>query len=58
MNRTEAIIRLGVRMRPERRAELIRKIGELFIEAKEEEPDPDGEPWSLFFVAHEDVGRH
>ncbi|QOR71728.1 winged helix-turn-helix transcriptional regulator [Ruania alkalisoli] len=52
-----AIIRLGVRLSPERRDELISRIAELFTEAKAVGPDPDGEPWSLFFVAHEDVGR-
>ena len=50
-------IRLGVRLSGADRDEMMRKFVAIFSEYADRAPDPDGEPWSLFFTAHEDVGR-
>lgn len=49
--------RLGVRLNAADREEMMARFDALFAEYAAKDSDPDGEPWSLFFVAHEDVGR-
>lgn len=46
--------RLALRLRPERREELSRRIGELLEEFRAE-PDDTGEWWSVFFAVHRDT---
>lgn len=46
--------RFGVRLRPEDRAELSRRITAVFDEFVRRPPDPDGEWWSVFFAMHRD----
>lgn len=48
---------LGLQLSPEHRAELERRLGELAEEFKQREPDPDGEPVSLFVTLHTDRDR-
>jgi DNA-binding transcriptional ArsR family regulator len=47
--------RLGLKLSPENREELLRRFHELFLEYKDRGPDDDGEPISLFFVEHPDL---
>ncbi|TDE97559.1 ArsR family transcriptional regulator [Occultella glacieicola] len=51
------IVRLGVRLNEADRDEMLRRFTELFAEYADRAPDPEGEPLSLFFALHEDVGR-
>lgn len=46
--------RLGLKLSPERREELIARFGALFQEYAQQDSDEDGEPISLFFVEHPD----
>jgi DNA-binding MarR family transcriptional regulator len=46
--------RLGLRLTAAERADLHRRLSELFDEYARREPAPDGEPWALFYVAHPD----
>lgn len=49
--------RMGVRLSREGVEELSRRLSALLTEYAEREPDPGGEPWSLFVALHLDVGR-
>ncbi|ACQ81212.1 transcriptional regulator, ArsR family [Beutenbergia cavernae DSM 12333] len=49
--------RLGVRLTPEHRDELRRRLNSLFQEYADRDDDVDGEPLSLFFAMHADVSR-
>lgn len=49
-----SMTRLGVRLTEAERAELGRRLHELFDEYVRREQASDGEPWSLFFAAHPD----
>lgn len=49
----ENAIRFRAMLSRERRRELIQRLYELFDEYTEA-PDPDGEPWSVFFALHPD----
>ncbi|WP_154793033.1 ArsR/SmtB family transcription factor [Occultella kanbiaonis] len=51
------VVRLGLRLNEEDRHDLLRRFSDLFAEYAAREPDPDGEPVSLFFALHEDAGR-
>jgi DNA-binding Lrp family transcriptional regulator len=46
--------RLGIRLTAAQRGELHRRLQEIFDEYVRREPEPDAEPWSLFFAAHPD----
>jgi hypothetical protein len=48
---------LGLQLSPDHRDELERRLGELAEEFKAREPDPDGEPVSLFVTLHTDRDR-
>ena len=48
------VSRFGVRLRPEDRAELSRRIAAVFDEFAGRPHDPDGEWWSVFFAMHRD----
>lgn len=48
---------LGLQLSAEHRDELERRLGELAEEFKQREPDPDGEPVSLFVTLHTDRDR-
>ncbi|MCU1432102.1 MAG: regulatory protein ArsR [Actinotalea sp.] len=50
-------VRLGVRLDEAGRAELDRRIVELFQELAARAPDPDGVPYSIFYALHQDAGR-
>ncbi|MDM7831901.1 winged helix-turn-helix domain-containing protein [Cellulomonas edaphi] len=50
-------IRLGLRLDAEAHAELERRLSDLLEEYAAREPDPDGEPYSIFLALHEDVSR-
>lgn len=47
--------RLGLKLSPERREEMLARFGALFQEYASADSDPDGEPISLFFVEHPDT---
>ena len=49
--------RLGVRLSPEGREEMLREFSALLQKYADAEADPGGEPWSVFFVAHPDPQR-
>ncbi|MGR6916210.1 ArsR/SmtB family transcription factor [[Actinomadura] parvosata] len=49
--------RLGLRLTPEGRAELLERLQEVFEEFRVRQPPPDGEAYSLFFALHRDVSR-
>ncbi|HEX6685593.1 MAG TPA: helix-turn-helix domain-containing protein [Candidatus Limnocylindrales bacterium] len=51
------LTRMPLRVGPQELAEFLRRVDELLEEYKQREPDPDGEPVSIFFAAHPDVGR-
>jgi DNA-binding transcriptional ArsR family regulator len=46
------LTRLALRLSPDQRAELGRRLGELIDEAASWEPVADGEPWALFVALH------
>ncbi len=46
---------LGLRLNPEHRAELHRRLAELAVEFKERGPDADGDAYSLVMVTHPDL---
>jgi len=46
---------LGLRLSPEHREELGRRLAELAIEFKERGPDPGGDAFSLVMVVHPDL---
>ncbi|MFB8146386.1 ArsR/SmtB family transcription factor [Microbacterium sp. NPDC056003] len=46
---------LGLKLNAEHKAELQQRIVDLLEEFKEREPDPDGEPYSLFTALHPDL---
>ena len=48
--------RLGLKLSPERRDEMLSRFAALFQEYAAAESDPDGDPISLFFVEHPDEG--
>ena len=50
-------IRLGLKISPARRAELLDRVGALFNEYAQEPTDDDGETISLLFVEHPDLPR-
>ena len=54
---TVQTIRLGVRLDAAGRAELDRRVVELFQELADRTPDPDGLPYSIFYALHEDAAR-
>ena len=49
--------RLGLKLSPERREEMLGRFRDLFQEYANADSDPDGEPISLFFVEHPEVRR-
>ena len=49
--------RLGLKLSPARRGELLERFQSLFQEYADADSDPDGEPISLFFVEHPDRPR-
>lgn len=51
------IWRLGVRVSPERREQLIDEFAALLDKYATDPADEGGEPWSLLFVAHPDAQR-
>lgn len=51
------LTRLALRINPEDLMEFLTRVGGLFEEYKQRRPDPDGEPVSIFFAVHPDVGR-
>lgn len=51
------ITRLGLKLSPEHREELMNRFGALFEEYAQLDSDPDGEPISLMFVEHPDLPR-
>ena len=46
------LARLALRLSPERRLELERRLDDLIDDAASWEREPDGEPWALFVVLH------
>lgn len=46
---------LGLRLNAEHKAELDRRVHELFAEYKERDPDADGEAYSLVVITHPDL---
>lgn len=46
---------LGLRLNAENKAELDRRVHELFALYKDRAPDPDGEPYSLVVITHPDL---
>ena len=50
---TRRTTRLALRLTPERRSELERRMRELADEAASWSSEPDGEPWALFVAMHE-----
>jgi predicted ArsR family transcriptional regulator len=54
---TVGTTRLGVRLGAAARAELDRRVQELFDELAARPADPDGTPYSIFYAIHEDAGR-
>jgi DNA-binding transcriptional ArsR family regulator len=51
------IVRLGVKLNAESRAELLDRFQQLFEEFKDRPADADGEPLSLLFVEHPEIPR-
>ncbi len=51
------MVRLGVRLGADAYRELTERFHDIFQELAAREPDPDGEPYSLFFSMHDDVSR-
>lgn len=51
------ITRLGLKLNPARRQEMLDRFYTLFHEYAEADSDPDGEPLSLMFVEHPDLPR-
>jgi hypothetical protein len=51
------LVRLGVRLGEAARAELTERIVALFQEYAGREPDPDGEPYAVFYAFYEDTQR-
>lgn len=51
------VSRLGVRLSEKNREAMIEDFAALLSKYASAEPDPDGEPWSLFFAAHPDAQR-
>ncbi len=49
--------RLGVRLTPERREQMLGEFGALLEKYATDPADEGGEPWSLLFVAHPDTQR-
>jgi len=49
--------RLGLKLSPERRDEMLGRFRDLFQEYANADSDPDGTPISLFFVEHPEVHR-
>ena len=49
--------RLGLKLTPEHREELLRRVEDVFREYVARGPDPDGDPISIFFVEHPDLPR-
>lgn len=54
---TLRVVRLGVRLGPEAKAEYDRRIFALMEEFAQRPADPEGEPLSIFYADHEDTGR-
>ena len=54
---TVGTTRLGVRLDAAGKAELDRRVQELFDELAARPSDPDGTPYSIFYAVHEDTGR-
>lgn len=52
------ITRLGVRLSPERREEMMQELWTLLDKYATAEPDPEGEPWSILLAAHPDTQRN
>ena len=52
-----SITRLGLKLNPENRAELLTRFGDLFAEYAARDSDPDGQPISLLFAEHPDIPR-
>lgn len=46
--------RLGFKLNEAHREEYTRRLHELFVEFKDRGPDPDGEPFSVFYAEHPD----
>jgi len=51
------VVRLGVRLGPEAKAEYDRRLFELMEEFAARPPEPTGAPLSIFYADHEDTGR-
>jgi hypothetical protein len=51
------LTRLALRVNPSDLSEFLRRAGELLEEYKQRRPDPTGDPISIFFAVHPDVGR-
>ena len=54
---TLRVVRLGVRLGAEAKAEYDRRLFELMEEFAARPPDPAGAPLSIFYADHEDTGR-
>ncbi len=55
--RTVSTVRLGLRLTPAARDELLSRLQAVFQEYADRRPDPDGTPWSVFLAVHEDTQR-
>jgi len=51
------LVRLGVRLDEAGRTELTERVVALFQEFADREPDPDGEPFAVFYAFYDDVQR-
>lgn len=51
------LVRLGVRLDEAGRAELTERVVALFQEYADREPDPEGEPYAVFYAFYEDAQR-
>ena len=56
--RTVTTTRLGLRLTPAAREELLSRLHAVFQEYADRPPDPDGAPWSVFLAVHEDTQRN
>ncbi|MDO8105597.1 helix-turn-helix domain-containing protein [Isoptericola sp. b441] len=54
---TVSTTRLGLRLSPQARDELLTRLHAVFQEYADRPPDPDGTPWSVFLAVHEDSQR-
>ena len=51
------MVRLGLRLDEDAHAELRSRLNDLFQEYAAREPDPAGQPYSVFLALHEDISR-